>query len=226
MREAWAGEPRALRRSERGVALIIVLWILVLLTFLVLDFAFSTRLDTTVVRNYLEEAQAYYLAQAAFHTAVAEILEDYDYTYLQEDRQLVFAKRNPPAEEPNEAPDRSDLALGPGLFSYEVTDEESKININVLTRSRLLILLEEIGIEDTLRRSIIADSILDWIDADHLHKLNGAEDDYYEGLGLPYEAKDRRLDTIEELLLVRGITPAIFYGGASDDEGETYTGLA
>jgi type II secretory pathway component PulK len=215
-----------LRDNERGVALVVVLWVLVLLTFLVMDFAFATRLETTIVRNYLEEAQAYYLAQAAFQTAEAEILEDFDYTFLDENGRLVLALRTPPGGEKNAAPNRSDIALGPGVYSYEITDEESKVNINVLTYPRLTALLEETGVVEPNLRSIISDSILDWIDSDHLHKLNGAEDDYYEELNLPYEAKDRRIDTIEELLLVRGVTPSIFYGGPSEDESETYAGLA
>ena len=226
MSEALKDRPKELCRSERGFALVMVLWILVLLTLLVVDFAFSTRLETTVVRNYLEEAQSYYLVQAAFHTALAEILEGYDYTYLQpEDNQLVFARRNPTDEEPNEAPYRTDLVFGAGFFSYDITDEESKININVTTRPRLMTLLEQTGVEDVIQRSIIADSVLDWIDPDPLHKLNGAEDDFYEDEGLNYEAKDGRIDTIEELLLVRGVTPTIFYGGVSQDGSETYTGL-
>ncbi|MDA2916903.1 general secretion pathway protein GspK [Nitrospinae bacterium AH_259_B05_G02_I21] len=225
MSEVRAGAPGDTSRGEQGVALILVLWILVLLTLLVMDFAFATRLETRVARNYLEEAQAYYLAQAAVQAALAEILEDYDYTYLEEGDQLVFAKRNPPEGKENEAPNRRDLTLGPGLYGYELADEESKININVITQPRLRALLEEAGLKDSSLRSIIADSILDWIDSDHLHKLNGAEDDYYESNGLPYEAKDRRIDTIEELLLVRGVTPAIFYGEASYEDGEPYAGL-
>lgn len=215
-----------LRDNERGVALVVVLWVLVLLTFLVMDFAFATRLETTIVRNYLEEAQAYYLAQAAFQTAVAEVLEDFDYTFLDENGRLVFAVRTPPSGGENAAPKRDDVTLGAGVYSYEITDEESKININVMTYPRLTALLEETGVGDPKLRSVISDSILDWIDADHLHKLNGAEDDYYEDLNLPYEAKDRRIDTIEELLLVRGMTPSIFYGGPSEDGSETYAGLA
>ncbi len=211
--------------DERGVALVVVLWILVLLTFLVMNFALSTRLEMTIVRNYLEEAQAYYLAQAAVQTAIAEIMEDYAYTYLDEEQRLVFAQRNLSAGVENLVPDRTDLPLGPGFYSYVLSDEESKINVNVITRPRLVTLLQETGVAEPMKRDIIADSILDWIDTDHLHKLNGAEDDYYEGLGLPYEAKDRRIDTLEELLLVRGMTPEIFYGGDSEDGSQTYVGL-
>ena len=60
------------------------------------------------------------------------------------------------------------------------------------------------------RSDIVIDSILDWRDADSLHRANGAEDTHYRPLG--YEAKDAPLDTVEELLLIRGVSREIFFG--------------
>jgi general secretion pathway protein K len=58
----------------------------------------------------------------------------------------------------------------------------------------------------------IVDSILDWKDADDLHHLSGAESDYYMSLPNPYKAKNANFDTLEELLLVKGVTSEILYG--------------
>jgi len=63
--------------------------------------------------------------------------------------------------------------------------------------------------------NIIMDSILDWKDEDNLRRLNGAEDSYYESLPAPYKAKNGNFDTLEELLLVRGVTPEIIFGYGS-----------
>jgi len=65
-------------------------------------------------------------------------------------------------------------------------------------------------------------SILDWRDPDDLYRMNGAEPDYYQSLKEPYRCKNGNLDSIEELLLVRGVTPELFYGrnGAKADEEE------
>jgi general secretion pathway protein K len=60
------------------------------------------------------------------------------------------------------------------------------------------------------------DSILDWRDEDSLHRANGAEDDYYRSLPEPYEAKDDDFESVEELLLVKGVTPEMFHGGLKD----------
>ncbi len=66
---------------------------------------------------------------------------------------------------------------------------------------------------------IMADSILDWRDDNDVHRANGAEDDYYEGLARPYPCKDAPFDAIDELLYVRGVTRDAYYG-----DGE-YPGL-
>ena len=69
-----------------------------------------------------------------------------------------------------------------------------------------------------MERDIIVDSILDWKDSDNFHRVNGAEDDYYESLPTPRTCKDAHFDTVEELLLVRGITPLLFYGSYVPEE--------
>jgi hypothetical protein len=64
--------------------------------------------------------------------------------------------------------------------------------------------------------SAIADAIIDWEDDDDEHRVNGAESDYYMGLPTPYPAKNKRLDSLEELLFVKGVTPELFNGGTDE----------
>jgi DNA uptake protein ComE-like DNA-binding protein len=65
----------------------------------------------------------------------------------------------------------------------------------------------------------IADAIIDWIDADDLPRTNGAEDDYYTGLQPPYHCKNGPLDSLEELLLVRGVTQELLLGNDTNRNG-------
>jgi DNA uptake protein ComE-like DNA-binding protein len=58
----------------------------------------------------------------------------------------------------------------------------------------------------------IADAILDWLDADDTPRDNGAESDYYGSLTPPYAARNGPIQSIDELLLVRGVTPQLLYG--------------
>ena len=80
-------------------------------------------------------------------------------------------------------------------------------------------ILANIGIKIEFR-DIVADSILDWLDADDLYRANGAENDYYRSLKEPYDCKNGPMDTVEELLLVKGVTPEIFYGKKLAEKAE------
>lgn len=73
---------------------------------------------------------------------------------------------------------------------------------------------------------IIVDSILDWIGPGELTRLNGAKSDYYMSLSPPYRAKDAPMDRVDELLLVRGVTPELFQGTPATDKDPAQPGLA
>ena len=59
---------------------------------------------------------------------------------------------------------------------------------------------------------MVSDSILDWIDPAGLPRVAGAESDYYQGLAVPYYAKNAPIDDLSELLLVKGVTPEMYWG--------------
>jgi len=104
--------------------------------------------------------------------------------------------------------------IGKGGFMVRVSDESGKISLNGLTDSSGIILknlLIQQGVSPE-NADIIVDSILDWKDADDLHRLNGAETDYYLSLSKSYKARNAAFETLEELILVKGMTPEILYG--------------
>jgi len=88
-------------------------------------------------------------------------------------------------------------------------DESTKLNLNVVAQmdNGRDILLNLPGMTNE-----IADSILDWIDADDETREFGAESDYYATLSPGYEPKNGPLDSIDELLLVQGMTASLLYG--------------
>ena len=97
----------------------------------------------------------------------------------------------------------------------ERENESGKVNLNRAGAPLLKMMLNNFEIADT-DKNIIVDSIMDWRDKDNFHRANGAEDDYYLSLPQPYKCKNGNFTSIEELLLVRGVTPEIFYGGLKD----------
>ena len=109
-----------------------------------------------------------------------------------------------------------------GSFMTIVEDETGKIPLNKLVDGNeynlvirdiliRLLSLPEFGLDEKKVNEIV-DSIKDWIDTDNLPTGSGAETSYYSSLYPPYEAKNAKLDCIEELLMVKGITNEIFNG--------------
>ena len=222
---------KLMRSDEDGVALIFILSIMVILVTIVGEFSHSMRTEVNITRNFREEEEAYRLALAGIESAKMEILsaENPADMYVNEDGILVFSQGE--GEEGEETvPERKD-SLGRGTFEYTITDEDGKLNINSATIEQLkdLFIGSGVGLEDI---DTIVDSIIDWRDTDDLHMLNGAEEDYYRSLENPYSCKDGPFDSIEELLLVKGITPEIFFGTAGDaneekgDEEDVYEGVS
>lgn len=197
--------------NNKGIALILVLLVLVLLMVIVLEFSFAMRVEVNAARNFSDEVKCYFYAQTGFQRAIAELI-----------KQLTFKETI--AEEGTMWRDdqRSiTMAIGQGSVEVLISNEKGKYDINTIPEDLLRSLVGSLGVEE-VERDTITDSILDWRDEDNLHRLNGAEDDYYESLTHPYDSKDAPFETVEELLLVRGVTPSIFYGSfamGDDTEG-------
>jgi general secretion pathway protein K len=96
-----------------------------------------------------------------------------------------------------------------------LVDESGKIDLNLAPEVILRNLINSLNLpaeDKDLLVNTIVDSILDWKDPDDFHRLQGAENDYYQSLPHPYKAKNGNFDTVEELILVKGVTPEILYG--------------
>jgi general secretion pathway protein K len=101
--------------------------------------------------------------------------------------------------------------LGRGKFSVKIIDLERKVNINYASRPVLEKTMDLLGL-DLIDSATIVDSIEDWRDRNENPQVNGAESAYYLGLPKPYVAKDGPIDDLSELLLVRGVSPEIYWG--------------
>jgi len=106
-----------------------------------------------------------------------------------------------------------DVPLGNGRISVKITDLERKFNINLADEAVLQHAFILMGV-DAGEFPVAVSSILDWMDPDDLEHMNGAESDYYQSLQPPYYAKNRPIDDLSELLLVKGVTPEMYWGPA------------
>lgn len=199
--------------SESGIALFLVLWVLMLLSVIVGEFCHAMRTELNITRNFKEETQAYYIAEAGLNRAIAELVRN---------EVDPLKAKTPDSEEEEEGEIRlrinteiPPVPFGGGQFEVMIGNESGKVNINLADMQLLKMMLNGFDLED-IDRDVIVDSILDWRDKDNFHRLNGAEDDYYLSLSDPYECKDGYFNSVEELLLVKGVTREIFFGGLRD----------
>jgi general secretion pathway protein K len=199
------------RRAERGFALVAVMLVLGLLGIIAAEFAYSMRLEAEAMRAWRDHMRAAHLAEAGVGQALRELAGDFQNVSLPFDGVLTFYKQGPPATVlPRLA--RTKVRLGSGEFSYRITDEQARLNVNNATQDQLDKLLQCLGVDKIVRDQIV-DSILDWIDANDDHRLNGAEsDDYYLKLPTPYRARNAKIESVDELLQIKGVTPTIFEG--------------
>ncbi len=210
-------------RGERGVVLLVVLWILVVLMVLTLQLSRSMRLEGMTADTFQQEVQAYYLALAGLNRALYYIL-----VAEAQGRTLLSLYSNVDGEpRPADAWLRADGTWygerwGEGGYRVRVSDEEAKINLNQVDEITLRQVFLNLGFEQEDAEAL-TDAIFDWRDPDHLERLKGAERDYYLSLPTPYPAKDGPFDSVDELLLVRGITRRLFFGEEGPALRELFT---
>lgn len=189
--------------GNKGVALLVTLMILVLIVTLVWElFRVGARAAQTGA-NGRDSIRAGLVAEAGIAAARLVLREDAgdnQYDTLDE----IWSRPVPPID------------LGEGTIRIVVEDEERKINLNGLVLAngnapddqRLAVfrkLLEILEIDPSL-----ADAVVDWLDNDDTPRVSGAESAFYLSQPFPYKAKNDFLDTVDELRLVRGITPEVF----------------
>ncbi|MBI4354941.1 MAG: type II secretion system minor pseudopilin GspK [Candidatus Omnitrophica bacterium] len=195
---------------SRGSLLIIALWLMVLLNLFALGLGFRASLELKLVEYQVRSLQARGLALAGVQQALAVI--DADATPSVDGLADTWSV-NP------QAFDRVPVGQGTftvayalarpeagGLVFYGLIDEERKLNLNALKANDWRLLERLPGMTQET-----AQAIADFVDTDPYALLpDGAEDEYYEGLEPAYKAKQAPLDALEELRLVKGMTPELY----------------
>lgn len=87
---------------------------------------------------------------------------------------------------------------------YGLTDEAGKLNVNFAAETNLLKLPN--------MTPVLTQALLDFLDADNTAHPEGAEQEFYDALARPYTIRNGPLDTLDDLLLVRGFSPALVFG--------------
>jgi len=189
--------------KNSGFALIMTLFVMVFLLVAAMSFTLSSRWSMAGTRNFMEETEAYYLALAGYDVAVRYLMDDGDSAVDFVDEEGLFHV------DAEKEPLPPVISLYGGDVEIRISDEQARININRAGTDTVAKLLEYAGLEFD-RRNTLLDCMADWMDPDDAHRLNGAEDEYYEDLG--YRAKNAPLDTVEELMLVKDFPAGLLDG--------------
>ena len=180
-------------RRQRGVALVLVIWVTVILTVVAASFIVERRSEAMVVLNSVAMARTEAAANAGVARAIAE-------SYRNDPTALEAWKRDGSPH---------DWVFEGIPVRVEMRDESAKIDINTASEALLRGLLLTAGLNDD-EASKLLDAILDWRDPDSLKRPNGAEEDDYRAAGLPYKPGNAPFQAQEELQLVLGMRPEIY----------------
>ena len=216
-------------RTRKGSVLMVTLWIITLLSFMSVSLGRKAYLEISLTRYMQGQIKSKYCAWAGIMQAVMDFKR-----MTQREKSKGFEEDIAPVDGVNlelykSLPNYDDLCpstdcifakshivnLGQaGETLVAMIPEEAKVNINGLTMHNINLfveLLDLLGVEHEASQ-IISYSVLDWKDTDRVlsHRQYGAEYLHYNSLSRDYKCKDAPFDTINELLLVRGMTREIF----------------
>ena len=172
--------------KQRGVALVIVLWILLLITISTGAYTLMARMDTLEAHTVLSGTKARLAAEAGINLAILSLQD--------------------PNEEAQLIPDGRSYVVPyqEMMVEVQVTDERGKLDINRADEATLINLFSNHGLDES-DSQLLAAAVLDWVDADEMERVNGAELGAYEAAGLQVGPGNRRFIMVEEILQVLGM---------------------
>ena len=193
-------------RGERGFALLAALWLLVALSVVGLEFGLRARERRLSAANVLESGRADAAAEAGIADAHARLAE------------LLSASPRFGRADPNRLLDpwggtdalaRDTVALGEARYALSLSDAGAALNLNRATEDELRRLFAALRL-DFGKADRLAQAIMDWRDADDLHRARGAERQDYLDAGSAVLPENRPFDRLGELRQVMGMTPETY----------------
>jgi len=188
--------------DRNGVALVLTLLVVSLLTVVVLDSLRESRVRSALAGVYRDETKALFAARSGQETAKLILLEDAKSNISRDALTEEWAQTAIP------------VPIDDNYAFVSIRDESGKVNVNHLTTSRGYPDARWDGIFRRLLKLLdldpeLAGAVADWIDANHEVSDGGAEEGYYMSLVKPYHVKNAKLDSVDELLMVKGFSPKV-----------------
>lgn len=193
------------QNNRSGIALVVVMIAVFVLSVLAGAFAYSMKVETKLAINANNQSDLDWIGRSGVEYARWILGQEMNCPY--DSLNEIWAGGPGGTCDTNGAladVTLTDVPVGDGKFTIKITDLERKVNLNTADQAMLDQVMRVIG-ADATESSTIVDSIRDWVDADENTHINGAESDYYQSLTPPYSSKNGPFDDISELLLIRGV---------------------
>jgi general secretion pathway protein K len=182
---------KSVPHRQRGVALILVMWVIALISVLLGSFALMARTEKIESRHMFDTTAARYDAIAGFEIALFQLQNP--------DPQQRWVADGRPYEFPYEG----------AMVHVEATNESGKIDLNVAQSPTLIALFEYAGL-DMNSATAMSDIIQDWRDADNDVRPQGAEAPQYAAAGLDYGPTNMPFQTVSEVQQVLGMSYELY----------------
>lgn len=193
--------------TQRGSVIIVTLWTITLLTILVTALAGQVRLSARVTQFHQDDLDTWANLLAAINQAEMELVLD-----QMPQQPVELEETSEIGRDPFYRFDGEELQLAypqPEGITVRIYNHSGKINLRELSRPRMRAMLEKrLGTDATEQIDELMDAWGDWLDLNDETSANGAEFAYYEGLEIPYRPRNGRIETVEEILQIRGFAEA------------------
>ncbi len=185
--------------NSRGVIFIAVIWVCALIMWFSFQISAQTRLLGEDQIHAIRKSQAFHLAIGGCYEALARLGQPPP--LLNRGVNLNW--------QPDGRPHIVEYKTGIAIVIIE--SENTKVNVNMAQEVQLRQVLQRAG-ADEQNSEMLTDRIMDFIDADDIPRLHGMEKDGYMKLGLNYIPFDGPLTSLDQLLLIPGLSQELFYG--------------
>jgi general secretion pathway protein K len=218
-KSAIGNQQSAIPAHKRGAALIVVMWVLVIVAMIVSSFAFDMKLESKIITAQRKRLKADALALSGIE--LAKVMLAFEEDPLEGDEityddpwmgQAALVSKGVPSYVEEE--------LGGGIIRLTISFEEGKRNVSKLSNDEWKELFEQTGVPSVDHDELLG-CLADWQDENDLHQLNGAESDDSFYRERDYTCKNAPIDTIDELLLIKGWTEDVVYGTPTNMLEET-----
>ncbi|NBS16378.1 MAG: general secretion pathway protein GspK [Gammaproteobacteria bacterium] len=176
---------------QRGMALVMVLWVISLMTIMAGSFALSTQREAGILSHAHERAKALAMADAGINYAMLMLsIPDPKKRWQSDGRPYLWQANG-------------------GKVRLSIIDEGGKVDVNVAQEQTLKAVLK-LALQNEEQATQLTDAIIDWRDADDIKRNMGAEAEDYKAKGMKALPQNRNFMVMDELRGVMGLSPDLY----------------